>query len=61
MRDERLIKDRYIISFNIKTNRWNIKHKLNKTTIFSFKTEQRANNFIDKLFNFPFKNNNDEK
>lgn len=61
MIDEKPRKDKYIISFNTKTNRWNIKNKTNKTILFSFETQERATNFIDKLFNFPFKNNNDEK
>lgn len=62
MIDEKPRKDKYIISFSTKTNRWNIKNKINKTILFSFETEERAKKFIDKLFNFPFtNNNNDEK
>ena len=61
MIDEKPRKDKYIISFSTKTNRWNIKNKINKTILFSFETEGRAKNFIDKLFNFPFRNNNNDE
>lgn len=61
MIDEKPRKEKYIISFSTKTNRWNIKNKTNKTILFSFETQERANKFLNSLFNFPFKNNNDEK
>jgi len=61
MIDEKPKKEKYLISFSTKTNRWNIKNKTNKTILFSFETQERADNFLNSLFNYPFKNNNNEK
>jgi len=61
MIDEKPRRDKYLVSFSTRTNRWNIKNKINKTILFSFETEERAQNFLEKLFNYPFKNNSDEK
>lgn len=60
MIDEKPRRDKYTISFSTTTNRWNIKNKANKTILFSFESEERASNFLNSIFNFPFKNNNDD-
>lgn len=61
MKESRLRKDKYLIAFSGRKERWEIKNKTSKNVLFSFESEGRAKNFLEKLFNYPFRNDDNDK